>query len=309
MMGDREQQRPWSVADREALQHLIERARLLLGDSFDALRCSYLRRSREATSAEKLHPLMALVQATGRSIDSLETSRPLIYGFQILQLDEALNELEAWRDHPIWPEIAGSIKTPTAFDHAVLALATASQLGLFGNKVRLLPAESLRGGHPDFWIAALPEHQIVVEVKTPRRLQRRSQPLSQSEGAEIVRRSLHKAGTGIDGQLRLGSPALLVIGGIHLGQANCEALKRGANDFLAAEGALRPHLYGVLCVSMGVAGQNLTIHREEGVIHAATSAGGYLHAILTLGMAPNYSYTGNAPLSNYLKSGIECASG
>jgi len=54
--------------------------------------------------------------------------------------------------------------------------------------------------------------------------------------------------------------------------AGFTSAKRGANDLLATEGVLRPHLYGVLCVTMGATGQDLTIYREEGVIRTATSA-------------------------------------
>ena len=288
-----------SVADTKVLNALLARTRALLGESFDELRRIFLRRRARVASPEKLHPLFDLFEATRDSFDTLAMTRPVVAGFQILWLHHALAVLEPWQGDPSWPDIASAIKTPREFDHAVIMLATARQLEDWGNEVELLRPGL--GRTPDFRLTAPGQEGLKVDVKTPPQLQRRGTPLDRQEAVSLVERCLDKAGTGPRGQLAPGGPALLVIGGCYMGQANREAFEHGAQD-LVASGRIPPHLFGVLCVTLGTRFQNLTLVEEGRLLRPATAAGGRLDATLSFGMAgnPGYSYNGRAGI-RYLR--------
>src|ERR1035437_2953755 len=114
-----------SLGDPQILTTVMAQTRTLLGESFDELRRVFLRRRAGRASQEKLHPLLALFEATRDSVDSLVKPRPVAAGFEIARLRYAVAVLEPWRDDPTWPDIVNAIKTPKEFDHTVIMLATA----------------------------------------------------------------------------------------------------------------------------------------------------------------------------------------
>src|SRR5262249_44208251 len=154
----------------------------------------YLRVRGKNLSPDKLHLLLALVEATNNSIKSLASASPVVAAFQIIQLQQQLGFLEEWRQDPAWPDIARAIRSVYEFDHAVLALATAGQLRRHRNDVGLFrPDSSGRAGvrSADFWVAAPGQPRINVDTKAPRVLQRRTRVLERREAAAIVEKALH----------------------------------------------------------------------------------------------------------------------
>jgi len=279
---------PLSIGDAEALDALVTRAQVLLGDLFGDLAATYQRGRSARTPPRHRHRLMELIEGVRRSADSLRGEHPAVDVVSVTELNMALDLLERWRNDPAWAGIVRSLRNPTNFPHAAIKLAAASHLTDLGNGVGLAAEQTPGRRTPDLWIAVGARERMAIEVKAPLALQRRLEPVREHDVQEVVRKALKNAGTGPRGQLSARHPGLLLIGGFHLREADIELLKEEARALLSKTGDKRRHIAGVMVLSVGVLVENAILGPDAIVSSRETR----LHGIITVRIAMNPRYKG-----------------
>jgi len=239
---------------------------------------------------------MELTDAAEAASATFRAGAPAIDPLATVELHGMLEQFDRWRNHPSWPRLLPSLKSPEDFPHVAVTLAAASFLSDMGNGVELVPTGETRS--PDLRLHLGARSAVSTEVKAPLALQRPATPIATSTAAEIVERAFRKAGTGVGGQLAPGADALFVLGGFALRNADLAALESAARDLLRRYPEERKHVLGVAIVSLGA----LVDSRPAGVVgRTLPTLSGTLDSRIVL----NENYSGSNRISQELRPGME----
>jgi hypothetical protein len=192
---------------------------------------------------------MELITAAEAASTSFAAGHPTVDPVAIIELHLTVEQLERWRNHPTWPSLLPSLKTPDEFPHLVITLAAASFLTDAENGVELVPVGGTRS--PDLRLHLGARNAVGAEVKAPRELQRPVTRLSSESASKVVADAFAKAGSGARGQLAPGSDAFLIVGGFSLRVGDLDMLEEAARGVLRQYAAQRRHVMGITIVSLG----------------------------------------------------------
>jgi hypothetical protein len=238
-----------SELNAATLDGLVSRTKALLGDTYEILAAKHGRGLRASTPPKRPHRLMELVTAAEAASTSFAAGHPTVDPVAIIELHLTIGQLERWRNHPTWPSLLPSLKTPDEFPHLVVTLAAASFLTDAENGVELVPVGGTRS--PDLRLHLGARNAVAAEVKAPRELQRPPTPLTAETTFKIVGDALAKAGSSTGGQLAPGSDAFPIVGGFSLRDADLDVLEEAARRVLQQYPAQRRHVMGISIVSLG----------------------------------------------------------
>jgi hypothetical protein len=273
--------------DAGFLDSLSVRGKELLRDAYDELKESYDRGRKSKTPPRIPHRLMELLDAAEVAETTFRTGEPAIDAVATVELHVTLAQLARWSDHPVWPSLLPSLKSPQDFPHLVVTLAAASFLTDAGNGVELVPVAGQRS--PDLRLHLGSRNVVSTEVKAPLALQRPQEPLDPTRATAIVRKALKSAGSGTRGQLSSNGDALLILGGFGLRDSDLDELEAAAAGVLRRHPEQRQHVLGIAFVSLGV----LLDARQVGIGETVPTLG----SILGARIVRNENYSGDNQLS------------
>lgn len=277
------------------LEDLIDKVRSSVGDSFDQLLFSDALGQKSATPPKQRNALAETIERVRDCARELEKPSPSIDPRSIVELQSLVTVLNRWSGHPLWPEISAGLANE--YCHTVITLSAASFLEDAGNSVTLFKSNTGRAA--DLMLVAGARMRAAVEVKAPRILRWRDQPVTSEIAAEIVSKAVKKAGTGLRGQLSSGESGLLVIGGFHLAVSDLDALENAAEIYLRQAARLGKHaqLLGISVVAIGVG--------FEAGFNAVGIAERRLSGVAQVRVAKHPGYKGDMNLSTDPRPGLQ----
>lgn len=252
---------PTPGENADALDALVARARELFDHVFTELEAVDKKRRVQAKGRPVYgrHRLMEIVEGVRHSARNRRNPRKPQYvdAVSVTELALCLQLLERWQHDPAWTAIRDSSVDSDNFLHNVVTLATASFLADAGNAPELY-VEDVHGRRAaDLRLAINPHQYCHVEVKCPQKLHHPSKvlspttPLTAKEAETIVRRAIHRAGTGAGGQLAHPDGSVLVLGGFHLSDRDLDVLEAAIKRETDNPNVVRPTLAAVAVTTVG----------------------------------------------------------
>ncbi len=148
-----------------------------------------------------------------------------------------LDELNGWRDDPVWPEFQRGLNEAREYVHTATTLCFANALRTRHPATELVASggsaqTGSRKETPDLRMVVNADTSLAVEVKTPPNVGSRSQSMSPREAATTVRKRLKEAFRQL-----AGGPGMLVVGGFNIDVGTFIAQGDAAGDIVESDGS------------------------------------------------------------------------
>ncbi len=282
------------------LDSLLQEVVTLVGAVCADLEQSYLRGRESATPPKVVHGLAQSICGVKATVRALRNGRPTIDLAAVSHLFAVREIFKRWEPDPQWPVLRAGLENPDSYRHTICLLAAGGVLVDVGNDFRLL-AERSEFRTPDAFIGLGRSGGVSVEVKSPQTLDTIQRPLSSDQAGRIVKRALRSAGSGAGGQLAQGEGSLLILGGLHLSQADFEILTAATRGHLRDHRAPRPRLLGVVVVSVGTVVEGNLLAREGRLLGGSATS---LAATLSVEVVENPRYEGPHGMDTNRQPGV-----
>jgi hypothetical protein len=232
------------ISGPESIEPTIDELIALLGPEFDGVWRSYELGAASRTPPRHSHRLAEVLFKTRQWAQALREGSSVEYPAELADLRTTLKLLREWSTTPEWERIKKPLADGHHFRHDLSVLGLASFLQQHGHKVELvLPSPGQRA--PDLRVRSDQHGGVGIEVKAPTSLQGPRTPIAHRQAMAIIESSFKAASSGSRGQLRRGSPSMLVLAGFHLRPNDLQALLRSVDSSVERWTKYRPGVQAV----------------------------------------------------------------
>lgn len=274
--------------DSLELKAMVEEMRKLLPGIFDELMERDGRGQKSRTPPKNRHRLMALITEILKCAETFGNSNPKINSTAVGEFIMALGLFKRWKNDPIWPQLLPSLRNPTDYPHAIIALVVASHLNDIGNGAGFIATSQQRKRNPDIRIVVSALKSAALEVKAPLLLQKQNRHLDSDLAGAIVRKAIREADTKKGGQLDPQTPGILLIGGFHLSDEEMAHLENASRELLKNDVLHRRHVSAIVVLTIRVI--------VEGTEGGKTTLKTMIKPVISYGVAVNPHYDGSISL-------------
>ncbi len=277
-----------SCSDSLDLKAMVEEARTLLPGIFDELLERERRGQKSRTPPKNRHRLMALATEILQCAESFGNSNPRINSTAVGEFNMAVDLFKRWKNDPIWPQLLSSLRNPTDYPHAIIALVVASHLNDIGNGAGFIATSQQGKRNADIRIVVSALKSAALEVKAPLLLQKQNRHLDFNLAGKIVRKAIREADTRKGGQLDPQTPGILLIGGFHLSDEEMAHLEKASRELLENDVPHRRHVSAIVVLTIRVI--------VEGTDRGQTTINTTIKPVISYGVAVNPHYDGSISL-------------
>jgi len=206
---------PFSINSPEAVEHLIDKLRTLVGSDFEWMEKKDAARRRGGPGQEPhRHPLMVRVGRLLAFAEGLRQGKATLDLTALTEVTMIVRLYQRFSRNPGWETIPRQIRNPHDFVHDVVNLAVMAFVADSNNGIGLQDNTGGKTRLADLLIAASSRGRLSAEVKAPKDLQDPALCLTPPHADTIVRKAFRGADTSSGGQLDAQHSGLLVVGAL-----------------------------------------------------------------------------------------------